>query len=183
MKLDKVYTEDKELIVGKNDLKTWCEQNPEIGNSIIKEWNSKENGSMASYKAGSYKKAAFRCSICGKSYEKIIRNRVAGGLHDECGKRLAKEKIRKIQVAKLGAEKNLAIKCPNIAREWDYSKNKGYYFSPEYMSINSNKRIWWKCSKCHNRYQMCIRQRAVLGYGCKECRKKFKNKVDSTIIE
>lgn len=183
MKLDKVYTEDRKLIVGKNDLKTWCEQNPEIGQVIMKEWNSKANGNMTEFKAGSYFKASFRCSICGKPYEKVIRNKVMGGLHDECGSRLAKEKIRKTMVKKLGREKNLAIQCPDIAKEWDYSRNKGFYLLPENMSINSNKRVWWRCSKCKDRYQMCIRQRTLLGYGCRECRKKIKIKVNSTIIE
>lgn len=183
MKLDKVYTEDRQLIVGKNDLKTWCEQNPEIGKLIIKEWNSKENGSMTSYKAGSYKKAAFRCCMCGKPYEKIIRNRVLGGLHEECGRKIGIQKSRHTQVSKLGEEKNLAIQYPDIAKEWDYSRNKGICLSPEYMSINSPKKVWWKCGVCHTSYQKIIKMRTLRGYGCNVCKENFKRKANGTIID
>lgn len=184
MKLDKVYTEDKQLIVGKNDLMTWCEQNPTIGQVIIKEWDTVSNGPLTSYKAGSNKKVKFICSMCGKPYEKVIRNRVLGGLHEECGRKIGIEKSRQTQINKIKEEnKILSVQCPDIAKEWNSFRNRGLFLSPEYMSVNSNKKVWWKCSKCHKSYQMNIRLRTLYGYGCKECRKKFKKKADSTIIE
>ena len=67
----------------------------------------------------------------------------------------------------IGIKKNsLQSKFPEIAKEWDYKKNK---ILPESVSIGSEKRVWWICSKCGNRWESTISNRTRNGGGCPKC--------------
>ena len=54
---------------------------------------------------------------------------------------------------------------PEIAKEWNYEKNVN--LKPENFSVNSNKKIWWKCQKGHE-WQARISSRSS-GNGCPYC--------------
>ena len=62
-------------------------------------------------------------------------------------------KILDIYVSKQ-KENNLAKKRPDLASQWDYSKNGKV--KPELVSVSSNKRVWWICPKCNHSYDMKI---------------------------
>ena len=61
---------------------------------------------------------------------------------------------------------DLKTKNPFLAAEWDYSKNLG--LSPSYISPNSDKKVWWKCSLCGNQWDAVISSRNS-GVGCPQC--------------
>ena len=54
---------------------------------------------------------------------------------------------------------------PEIAKEWDYEKNDK--LKPQNLMANSNKKVWWKCSKGHE-WQARIDHRNS-GSGCPYC--------------
>ena len=54
---------------------------------------------------------------------------------------------------------------PILANEWNYEKNNG--LTPVDVSPNSNKKVWWKCSKGHE-WQAIIQSRNK-GTGCPYC--------------
>ena len=172
MRLEERYTEKHRLIVGMNDLETWCEEHPEEGAVIKMEWNN-DNGSMSSYKAGSMKVVDWKCSICGKVYTKAIRYRLFS-MHGECAKQRTIYNLRKAQVSKLNDKTRLSTRNPEAAKDWDYEMNKGDFNRPEHYSIRSTTRAHWKCSKCGTRYVRSIRGRALLGYECPGCKKNKK---------
>ena len=61
---------------------------------------------------------------------------------------------------------DLKTTYPDIAKEWDYSKNdKG----PEEYLPKSNKSVYWICSKCGYPYKAKISNRAN-GRGCACCK-------------
>ena len=62
---------------------------------------------------------------------------------------------------------NLNITNQELLDEWDYEKNKGLL--PESFSIGSNKKVWWKCSKCGHEWQATPRNRIKGGTGCPIC--------------
>ncbi len=63
---------------------------------------------------------------------------------------------------------DLKTTYPDIAKEWDYSKNdKG----PEEYLPKSNKSVYWICSKCGYPYKAKISNRAN-GRGCACCKNK-----------
>lgn len=57
---------------------------------------------------------------------------------------------------------------PNLANEWDYEKN---VVTPNNISPNSHKKVWWKCDDCGHKWQAEIKSRNS-GNGCPICAKK-----------
>ncbi len=63
-------------------------------------------------------------------------------------------------------EESLAFLYPDIAKEWDYNRNKG--LTPEMVKPHSNRKAWFKCSKCGQSWGAAIDWRAS-GNGCPIC--------------
>ncbi len=74
-------------------------------------------------------------------------------------------KIMEIYVSSQKA-KSIAELRPDIAKEWDYSKNGG--IRPDQVTVSSGKKFWWKCSKGHE-YQMSVDSRTNKKTGCPYC--------------
>lgn len=62
-------------------------------------------------------------------------------------------------------ENSILLSNPVLASEWNYEKNGR--LKPEHFMINSNKKVWWKCSKGHE-WQTKISDRNK-GNGCPYC--------------
>lgn len=62
-------------------------------------------------------------------------------------------------------ESSLLVSNTEIAQEWNYEKNAT--LKPEHFTPNSNKKVWWKCSKGHE-WQAVIYHRNN-GIGCPYC--------------
>lgn len=54
---------------------------------------------------------------------------------------------------------------PELAEEWDYQRNR---ITPDKVSPNSNKKVWWICSRCGNNWMAYISNRNR-GRGCVKC--------------
>lgn len=68
----------------------------------------------------------------------------------------------------------LAIKNPELAKEWHPTKNGD--LKPTDVTYSSIKKVWWKC-KCGCSWLASIYTRAT-GYGnCPNCKKNKKEKV------
>ena len=63
-------------------------------------------------------------------------------------------------------ESSILHSNPEIAKEWNYEKNVN--LKPEHFAANSNKKVWWKCSKGHE-WQAVIASRNSGGCGCPYC--------------
>ena len=65
-------------------------------------------------------------------------------------------------------ENDLATRCPEVASEWNDSKNG--YLRPETVSPNSHRKVWWKCRKCGYEWVAEIKSRAGINKsGCPCC--------------
>ena len=62
-------------------------------------------------------------------------------------------------------EASFLLYSPEAAKEWNYEKNGK--LKPESFTANSNKKVWWKCSKGHE-WQAIIANRNK-GIGCPYC--------------
>ncbi len=62
-------------------------------------------------------------------------------------------------------ENSLLLSNPEMANEWNYEKNGN--LKPEHFAANSNKKVWWKCSKGHE-WQASVDNRNK-GRGCPYC--------------
>ena len=135
-------------ISGENDLQT-------VNPSLANEWNYKKNNGLTPNNVlpNSNKKVWW---ICGKGHEwqATISNRNNGNGCPYC----AGQYIIK-------GENDLQTVNPALANEWNYEKNNG--LTPADVTPNSNKKVWWKCSKGHE-WQATINNRNR-GNGCPVC--------------
>lgn len=125
--------------------------NPEI----VKEWNYEKNGNLKPehFMPNSKKKVWWKCSK-GHEWQTTIADRNNGCGCPYC----AGQKVLK-------GENDLQSINPALASEWNYEKNNG--LSPTDVMPNSEKKVWWKCSKGHE-WQASIGSRNV-GNGCPYC--------------
>ncbi len=69
------------------------------------------------------------------------------------------------QYIRLEKENSLALKFPNIAKQWNYDRNGS--LNPTLLSFSSNKKVWWKCEKGHE-WESSVGKRTA-GRGCPIC--------------
>ncbi len=65
------------------------------------------------------------------------------------------------------AEKKYIIDNAELMAEWNWEKNNESDFSPEKLTLGSNKKVWWKCNKGHE-WQAVIANRNK-GFSCPYC--------------
>lgn len=82
------------LIVGVNDLETWCKENNM--NHLVEEWNDEK--SITNFTKGSNYKAKWRCRFCGHEWQASIVHRTHSSAGcPECAKKtIARKKAKKV---------------------------------------------------------------------------------------
>ena len=144
------YCSHEKPIVGENDLLT-------LYPLIASEWHPTKNGNHKpqDYLPASNKNVWWKCKKCGYEYRAMINNRVmkGTGCKDCAG-----------QVIHPG-KNDLATLYPEIAADWDYSKNIG--IGPNQVFPKSNKKYAWidKYGHTWSASPSC----RVCGTGCPYC--------------
>ena len=123
---------------------------------IAKEWNIQKNGSLRPemFSGASSQRVWWKCSN-GHEWQAIISNRTTQrtGCPFCAGKKV------------LMGFNDLASVCPEIAAQWHPTRNTP--LTPENVTLSSNKKVWWICSKGHS-YEMVIKNKTA-GQGCPYC--------------
>ena len=131
---------------------------------LMKEWNFDKNQNI-DYKmitCGSNKKVWWKCIECKHEWLAQVNSRSRGTGCPICGKKKQKERQKISLLKKSGS---LIDKYPYLAEEWNYTKNIG--MNPSMFTPNSNKKVWWICSKGHE-WEATINSRAI-GRKCPKC--------------
>lgn len=125
---------------------------------IAKEWDFSNNGELTPIDVtyGSKKKVYWICPKCKESYPCTISNRTS--------------KERKgcpycCHNPKVNSKNNIAVKNPDLVKEWDYSLNT---LKPSDILPNSNKKYYWVCPDCGSSYPATASNRSY-GYACPYC--------------
>lgn len=139
----------QKILTGFNDFAT-------LRPDLLREWDYKINDvSPNLISANSTKKVNWICSK-GHSYIASITKRNHGRNCPVCsGKKI------------IVGINDLATMQPELIKDWDYSKNE---MQPENYTEHSNKRVYWKCSKCQFEWEAQISMRSY-GRGCPNCNK------------
>ena len=123
------YCAGKRVLVGYNDIQT-------LNPKLAKEWNYLKNGNLKpeDFTIKSGKKVWWKCKN-GHEWQARIANRNNHSCPYCSGRYavLGKTDLKSVNSA--------------LAKEWNYEKNKGLL--PQNVLPNSNKKVWWKCSKGH----------------------------------
>ncbi len=143
------YCKGKRVIAGENDLL-------HAAPDIAREWDFEKNGNKTPVNtaSASHYKAWWRCSL-GHSWQAAVANRYYGNGCPYCsGKKVLK------------GFNDLATTHPNIAAEWHGDKNGG--LSPDSISPNSRRYIWFRCAKGHE-WNARLTSRTNGNTGCPYC--------------
>lgn len=156
--------------VGVNDLKT---TNP----SLASEWDYEKNDiTPEQVTAGSHSKAWWICNKCGNKWQAQIKSRNNGCGCPICSRKNRKKPLYiKSRELSISYEKSLEFLFPEIAKEWDYSKNT---IKPNQVGSTSKLRVWWKCIKCNYEYERQICNRTKRNNGCPKCSTKNSTRVN-----
>ena len=143
-----------------------------VDNSVLlAEWDWEKNNLKGlnpdKLTYGSSKRACWVCSR-GHKWEAIIADRTSGCGCPYCaGKKVLK------------GFNDLKTLNPDLAEEWDYEKNGD--LTPENVTQNSGKKVWWKCKKGHS-WETRIASRS-LGNGCPFCKSERRTSLPEYILE
>ena len=143
------YCSNRRVMQHYNDLQT---NNP----VLAKEWNYEKNGGLlpVDVKANSAKKVWWKCDK-GHEWQATIGSRNSGGHRcPYCSGRYAIKGVNDLQTVN-----------PTLANEWLYEKNNG--LTPMDVLPNSDKIVWWICSRGH-KWETMVKNR-TRGSGCPYC--------------
>jgi len=124
---------------------------------LMAEWSWKKNDELQFspkiLTTGSNKKVWWKCSK-GHEWQATINSRNNGIGCPYCSGRFA-----------IKGQNDLQTVNPTLAKEWNFEKNNG--LKPTDVMPNSDKKVWWVCSKGHE-WQASIGSRNR-GNGCPVC--------------
>ncbi len=145
------------LLLGYNDL---ASRYPEVA----KDWDYEGNGTLqpSDVVFGYTKNVWWKCSVCGNRWQAKVNARTVRGTNcPKCSQAKRQQDRRSVLLKERGC-----IRDPFLIFEWNYEKNGSLL--PENVTPGSNKKVWWKCSKCSSEWQATISNRAH-GRGCPYC--------------
>ncbi|NDC47681.1 MAG: hypothetical protein EBZ61_01115 [Micrococcales bacterium] len=150
------YCAGRLLLAGFNDLAT---THPELA----AEWHPTLNGKLTpQLVSGGKNDIVWWLGSCGHKWRAGIKSRVQGRGCGYCsGNRV------------LAGFNDLATTHPELAAEWDFSKNT---INPEEVSFGSGEQVWW-VGACRHSWRALIAARAS-GTGCPKCAKGGFSSVD-----
>ena len=133
---------------------------------LLKEWDTSKNGnfddSIALYSRHKY---WFVCSECETSFQTSPHSLVRSNFNC-CPKCWIKRRGEGRHAAAY-SKHSLLETNPELSKEFDSDANRT---TPDKVSINDNKKYWWKCSTCGFRWQAAPYNRNR-GTGCPKCNK------------
>ena len=142
------YCNGSYVIKGENDLATL---NPQLAN----EWHPVKNGELkpSMFLCGSGQKVWWQCKN-GHEWEAMIANRNNGRGCPYCKNGFLKDKSNSLQVMN-----------PQLVKEWNYQKNGN--LTPNNVTYNSHKKVWWICCKKHEWQEKVVKRSG--GHNCPYC--------------
>ncbi len=128
-----------------------------VAPEIAKEWHTEKNGNLTPFDVlpQSNKKVWWHC-LQGHEWQTVIAHRFSNTQCPYCAHSLA------------SPEFNLATKLPEIAAEWNPTKNGDT--TPSKVLPSASRKYWWLCPNGHD-YQMTVNHRAS-GNNCPYCSNK-----------
>lgn len=148
------------VVEGINDLAT-------LKPELAQEWSEKNEIKPTEVSIGSHKKVIWKCRY-GHEWKSVVYARIKGIVCPVCADR-----------AVLPGYNDLATTDLHLINEWDYEKNKN--FTPDTVSRNSMKSVWWKCSLGHS-WKAKIYERAIEEKGCPVCEQEYRSVFPQLVV-
>ena len=125
--------------------------------ALAPEWDGEKNAPLTPEMvvAGSHRKFWWRCKN-GHSWQAPIYSRARN--RTKCPFCAGRKVV--------SGENDLATAIPQLAAQWDSEKNGR--LTPAMVTINSNRRVWWRCEKGHS-FPAVVAHRSQSSSGCPYC--------------
>lgn len=101
----------------------------------IEERHGKDEYTILSKYKGKDKRIKVKHNKCGETFKPVAGNILRGSKCPYCAGK------------KVGESNNLKKLRPDLAKEWDYNKNK---ITPDKVTLGTSKKVWWLCKKGHS---------------------------------
>ena len=140
----------QDVVKGINDI-------PTTRPDLLDEWNYEKNElGPENYAEQSNQKVWWKCKVCGHEWPAAINMKSRGHGCPACSGRVPKVGVNDLKTLR-----------PEIAIDWDYSKNK---FGPDHYKVYSRENVWWHCHICGHEWENRITNRTRYP-GCPNCKK------------
>ena len=118
---------------------------------LMKEWDWEANVGLDPNKItyGSHKKVWWKCVKCGHKWEQAIMDRTRKRSPAHCPCCTSRFVVKGVN--------DFATFHPDDAKEWHPTKNGS--LKPDMVTVQSDKLVWWKCSKCGKDWQTKVRSK------------------------
>ena len=123
---------------------------------VAKQWDYEKNGDIKPeyISCTSHKKFYWRCEK-GHSWKAEVNSRFMGHGCKYCA-----------GIILVPGENDLLSQNPELVKEWDYEKNGD--LTPDKITVNNNKKVWWVCNTCGHHWPASVAHRNK-GEGCRKC--------------
>lgn len=123
---------------------------------VAKQWDYEKNGDIKPeyIPCTSHKKFYWKCEK-GHSWKAEVNSRFMGHGCPYCA-----------GIILSPGENDLLSQNPELAKEWDYDRNGD--LTPDKITVNNGKRVWWVCSTCGHHWKVGVGHRNK-GRGCPKC--------------
>ena len=150
-----------------NNLRVWCEENGELGERILEEWDDPEMGPEEVTRGSTYS-ARWKCRECGRTLHAQVghRTRTSSKVRGPSGCKGCLDMVAT-------ETHNLNVFCDesggrldHLSGEWNHRTKRIEDFTPA-----SNEKVPWKCGECGGEWKASIkdRTRSDRPSGCPEC--------------
>jgi transposase-like protein len=102
------------------------------------------------------------CVQCGYKWTSSALSRIKA--RADCPRCALKERSHR----KLLLDGSLALKFPEISKEWDTERNPQDLL-PTNILPGVKTKVWWRCSDCNNSWLAKVNSRTKMGAGCPKC--------------
>jgi hypothetical protein len=149
-----------------NNLRVWCEENGELGERILEEWDDPEMGPEEVTRGAKYR-ARWKCRECGRTFHAQVYARTTGS--KSSGPTGCKGCLDMVPTE----THNLKVFCEesggrlsHLPGEWNHRTKRMEDFTP-----GSHEIVPWMCGECGEGWNASISSRTNSEHsrGCPEC--------------
>lgn len=154
---------------------------------LMKEWDWKKNNELGYYPneimPGTHKKVFWKCAKCGYNWQATPHDRTRKNGRATGCPQCKRKKLSKDHLTPITGINDLETCYPEIAKEWNYSKNVNLL--PSQVLKGSATVVWWKCSKCGKEWRTAVHNRTGKNSktGCPDCSAKRTGDINARPIK
>lgn len=128
---------------------------------LMKEWDYEANDGLnpKEITIGSHKKVWWKCHNCSYRWLQAVMDRTRKRSPAHCPCCTSRVVVKGIN--------DLATKNPEVAKDWHPTKNGN--LTPNMVTVQSDKLVWWHCPKCGKAWQASANNRIGHQSGCPAC--------------